>query len=794
MAGFNQKTATGNAYQPIASRDKRLHLSALGALLDVEGFWGLRPDGVDLEQWRHLLALARDHYVRVVYVGFLCPLGHRAALVKVTERKFETIGTGAGRRRAAVLRQRYFIVPRERVKAFPAGVHEFNGNNFPFTQVEILTRVTPNLVAPGSGKSKVTPVPGKPIFDTVVVNGQNVSITNRMAFWPMVAADHDVRFDVAATDIAGRRVTFSMPLMFVSEIVNHHRADALKAAYNAEQAARRRGSLAGATVCYAPFTPGDKGDPRLPTETMTFAAGHMRAGVHFPLDPNFHPETETARVGIRAVQRMLAQPGAISEVAYPAVYKQHRFGESNPSKNPGQVFLALRQVRHLNFGEGAGQAKTDTLGALAAPQMAIQGLSRVMGPVAAAPPANENDAAQIENALGKVIGNQFDPADFFKGATILGGVDLSDLLAVVHTLTGGDVPKLLSRELPDRVEATYDWETQIHKSDPLGLFVPRADATKPHTTLSMHALISAPLGAPDQATHQAHAVLTNFKVNLFGFVILWFEELTFRSKDGQKPDVAVTLRDGDDAVQFGGPLEFVNELRNFIPSNGFSDPPSLAVTPSGIAASFSLNLPTLSVGIFSLSNASLGAGFNLPFDAKPCSVAFNFSTRQQPFSLTVSLLGGGGFFAIGVSARGVTEIEAALEFGAGVAIDLGVASGHVEIKAGVYFHWLEPEPDKGSIELAGYVRLYGELSVLGLISASLTFNLQLAYLKAGGASVVWGEATLTIEVEVLFFSASVSVKCRREFGGSKSDPKFIDLVPDAATWTRYCEAFAEEAA
>jgi hypothetical protein len=89
-------------------------------------------------------------------------------------------------------------------------------------------------------------------------------------------------------------------------------------------------------VCYAPFTPGDKGDPRLPTETMTFAAGHMRAGVHFPLDPNFHPETETAMVGIRAVQRLLAQPNAISEVAYPAVYKQHRFGESNPSKNPGR--------------------------------------------------------------------------------------------------------------------------------------------------------------------------------------------------------------------------------------------------------------------------------------------------------------------------------------------------------------------------------------------------------------------------------------------------------------------------
>jgi hypothetical protein len=161
----------------------------------------------------------------------------------------------------------------------------------------------------------------------------------------------------------------------------------------------------------------------------------------------------------------------------------------------------------------------------------------------------------------------------------------------------------------------------------------------------------------------------------------------------------------------------------------------------------------------------------------------------------VSLLGGGGFFLIGISSQGVNEIEAALEFGAAIAIDLGVASGGVEIKAGVYFHWLEPQPNQGSVDLAGYVRLHGELSVLGLISASLTFNLQLAYHKEiGKGSMVWGEATLVIEVEVLFFSASVSVRCRKDFAGSQSDPKFIDLVPDQATWDEYCAAFAAEAA
>jgi hypothetical protein len=310
----------------------------------------------------------------------------------------------------------------------------------------------------------------------------------------------------------------------------------------------------------------------------------------------------------------------------------------------------------------------------------------------------------------------------------------------------------------------------------------------------MHGLITTPVQNPQNATFEAKAGLSNFKVNLFGFVIIWFEDLRFSSKNGQKPDVAVDLRQGNDAVQFGGPLEFVNTLRELVPANGFSDPPELSVTPSGIAASYSLTLPAVSVGVFSLSNLSLGAGFNLPFDSRPASVAFHFSKREQPFSLTVSFLGGGGFFAIAISTRGVTEIEAALEFGAGVAIDLGVASGSVEVKAGVYFHWLEPVPDQGSVELAGYVRLHGELSVLGLISASLTFNLQLSYLKEGGSSTVWGMATLVIEVEVLFFSADVSVTCRREFGGSQSDPKFIDLIPSPGIWTEYCEAFAQEAA
>jgi hypothetical protein len=788
MAGFDEVDDWGKRFIPRSSRVRRLQLTSLGAIADLEGGWEILPAGVDLEQWRHIAALGRDQYVRVVYRGYLLPCGHNASLMRVTERTFGSLD-GDPARRVALLRQRYFIVVRKRIVELPFPDHVHHGHNLPFTAVELLTRVTPDLALPGIGDSALVPDGADVIYGAALAKDK--------AFWPVVPKTPgpgfvDVQFEAVGTDICGARISFHMPMLFVSKEANRTKAPEIRRAYDRPQVApRRTADLGGATVCFAPYTPGDKGDSRLSAASMTFRAGE-RSQFH-PTQPNFHPEVDVARVGIKPVQKLLGQPKAVVDVTYPEIYKSHGYD----ADNAGGLFLQVINAAHtLAFGGGAGAPKTDALGGLAAPGMAILGLSRVMGPTGAQPPADMTDRAQVEAALAKIVGNVFDPKDVFKGATILGGVDLADLLDVVGDLAGAEVPKLLSRELPPaaptRVEASFDWHTQVTRSDPLKLVVPRADPAHP-TTLSMQGLVTTPLADPSAASANATAELTNFKVNLFGFIIIWFDDLHFSAASGRKPDVAVGIHP-DDGIRFGGPLEFVNELRKVIPSNGFSDPPSLSVTPSGIAASYSLNLPGIGVGIFSLTNASLGAGFELPFDATPASVRFNFSERAHPFSLTVSLLGGGGFFAIGISARGVQEIEAALEFGAQLSIDLGVASGGVEIKAGVYFHWKETIPDKGSVELAGYIRLHGELSVLGLISASLTFNLQLAYRKDEDAhtSVVWGEATLTVEVDIAFISFDVSVSCRKELAGGAADPRFIDLIPDEPTWAEYCGAFAVE--
>jgi hypothetical protein len=773
MAGFDEP-----GFVPRTSRAERLSVSALGALLDAEGNWNPPPpDNVGLKQWRHLAALGRDHYVQVVYKGSLgCP-GNEASLIKVTERKFEEVKVGSKTTRAAVLRQRFFIVPQERVRVLTPADHKFHGHNCPFVSIEILTRVTPNLRPPGEKENKLGPVAssGDPIYGVV---------PNRACFWPMVGPEDgpkDFLFDLVGTDKAGNRHPFSMPLLFIGIEANQIEdvMTVVRDRYNKE-GNRRKTSFGNAAVCFAPEDAAAKGDTKLPTLEVLFRAGDP--GHKSPKKPRYFPEIEKAQVGIAAIQRLLQKNSETVWVTYTDAYSNNGFGDP---ENPGEVFLKTLKVEELNFADG--KTKSDTLGALATPSMAIQGISRIMGPVAAKPPANPNDPEQIEDALGGMMKNQFNALDFFQGAKILGGVDLGTIIgAAVKPLIGEDVPKLVSKQLADRFEARFDWKTNVDNSDQDGLFLPNPEPGA-QTTLKMQGVMSAPLVAPAATTFDANAILENFKVNLFGFVTVWFDKLTFHSVTGSKPDVVVDLHPTDKAIEFGGALEFVNQLREIIPSNGFSDPPEITVTPSGIAAGFSVSVPSLAVGIFALEHLSLGAGFALPFDERPAEVRFNFSERQRPFSLTVSLLGGGGFFLIGLGTEGVREIEAALEFGAAVSINLGVASGGVEIKAGVYFHWLTE-----SVELAGYVRLHGELDVLGLISASLTFNLQLAYLKDNKHSVVWGEATLVIEVEVLCFSADVSVKCRREFGGSDGDPKFIDLIPDQSTWDAYCGAFAEE--
>jgi hypothetical protein len=218
--------------------------------------------------------------------------------------------------------------------------------------------------------------------------------------------------------------------------------------------------------------------------------------------------------------------------------------------------------------------------------------------------------------------------------------------------------------------------------------------------------------------------------------------------------------------------------------------------------------------VLTIQNIAFGAGVSVPFTGKPARARFNFSEREDPFLVTVMGLGGGGFFAISLGLDGVEIFEMGIEVGASVALDLGVASGEVHALAGFYFKLESKDPDPDQITLEAYIRLGGSVNVLGIASVSVEFYLGLKYQDP--PNELWGQASLTVEVEVLCFSKSFSFTVERRIAGGDTSaslrpgvlaatggPRLASLAPvrtrplfaftdlmDQDEWTAYAGAFA----
>ena len=191
------------SYDPPPIDVDLLALTSLGAWVDTRGAWDFpQPVGLSVEEWRHRATLGRDHYVRVVYSGFLFPFGHRASLVKISERQFHAHLPG----NPAYVRQRMFLIVREPVKTFRNTGLKYDGPDtkrtgeqydlmMPFEAVRLLTRVSPLLDPPET---------------------DDIADSLQSAFWPYVGGQ-PFKFHVLGTDVDGNPVDMSMPLIFVGK-------------------------------------------------------------------------------------------------------------------------------------------------------------------------------------------------------------------------------------------------------------------------------------------------------------------------------------------------------------------------------------------------------------------------------------------------------------------------------------------------------------------------------------------------------------------------------------------------
>ncbi|MCB9569103.1 MAG: hypothetical protein H6710_18130 [Myxococcales bacterium] len=722
-------------YQTVNSDPARadlLLLSSLGAWLDLEALW--RDESLPLLSWDHRATMGRDHFVRVVRRGFIFPFGHRALKIDVTERKLQQQPIG---RLAAYLRKRTFVVILEPELTYlpgDAARYPHQGREVALETVRIVDRRTPNLDAVGPASQISGPW------------------SPESAFWLRVGGA-DLKLTIVGTDRAGQRVDLCAPAAFIAQpspldppgrmLVMANAAIASMAATTA----RNTHDLGGQALAFAPSAAARDTTFEAASVTLSATGAAWQPGdAHRP----FFPWTAAATIVAPTLRHFGGGPGPHA-VTYHARYLSSGFdGQSD-------VFLALASPPELAFGGGNS---ADRVGGLITPNLKVGGLSRKLG--------------LVGEGLSSLDSGKFDPATYFGGiadAKLLGGITLAAILGK-PPLSAGQTPHWVEEEAGGVRRYRLAWSTTDFVES--GFFKRRGA-----TSLTLEAVAEVATDGAVAAT--TSATLTKFGIELFEVIGVDFQSLAFIARPGQKPDVDVDISD----VRLLGALSFVNRLKDFLDLANFNDPPAIDVSASGITVSYTLAIPAITIGVFSLQNLRLSAGLTLPFDGTPLRARFAFSSRTDPFTITVMIFGGGGFFALGVGLDGVESVEVLLEFGGNWALDFGVASGGIHAMAGIYIRHEEP----ATTALTGYVRAGGGISVLGIVSVSIELYIGLTYQKTGDSSVAWGEASLTVEVEVLFFSVGFSVTVRREFSGSSVSPTFADALSEAE-WAEYAAAFA----
>ena len=793
-------------FSPIPVPANNLMLSSLGAYLNWHVFFNISSplDGyLNIREWEHIATLGRDHYVKIVEKGYLFPFGHRAALVKVTERKFHQ------QTHSAVNRQHMYIVVLQKEVLYSRYDPDGKFIEFPFQAVRLETSVTPNI--------------DKPTGSTIL------SGTSAYNFYIKVGGD-GFKFDVISTDKEGFEHRFRMPMVFLENIIARDSKQMeqlipiynLKTDFTLANFWNQKIAFANCLV---------DGDTSFETDSINFG------GQSYPAkgegDIKFHPKVQVANVFIKQVQELTGQHKTASITL-------------EDDNNAGQVFAKVTGAV-VDFSGGS-----DKSGGFLSPNMSISALSKLQGPVG-------GDLNDIKNLLFKA--DQFFKApNGLKPPKIFGVIDIFSLLSnldlggsfnsladqigtirkeiedakneilslenqaketsedmtaqlaaakktisdkvkeLLDTLSSSipKIPNFKSYVTEEAAYAEYKWQPVL-KGNQIEVIsgILNVNVDNPNTALTVLTQLEKPFDTAKATTLNSTARFEKFGIDIVPLLMVNFNYLEFKSGSSQKTDIKVDI-DPENPIVFKGALSFVNNLQSIIPNTGFSDDgPYIEIQPSGVTAGFNISIPNVQVGICSICNISLGASITLPFTGDPLTLAFNFCTRENPFLLTVSCFGGGGFFLMVSTLYGIQSVEAAFEFGAALSLNVGVASGSVSAMGGFYFKVEKitqtvsgVDHELTQVDLTGYIRINGNLSILGLITVSLEFYLAFTAVFVGNKiEKLEGEATLKVKVEVLFFSKTVSVTVHRELQGADADPKFAEMI-DQDDWQTYCLAFA----
>jgi hypothetical protein len=560
-------------------------------------------------------------------------------------------------------------------------------------------------------------------------------------FWVQVGG-RDFRFALQGTDWAGQVIGFDVPLVFIPGDRPFNQT-AFAQVFATASTSRHTAAVGSTSISLvAPETQAAREVAPLTVESVQLGVQQALPGV---TSSPVLPVLSSMRVVVDAAAHFSGARTAVDAVWHQA-YRDSGF---DGAANALGTYLRLPSRLPIDFGDPR------RIGGLAKPDMQVAALTVLKGAV----PAGFDPRQPLSLDLLK---------EQFSTAKVLGVVPLNDIVDFGRL----GPPELTEKVTPALAELTYAFSAPIRSQDNPSVLQPAG----PDAAIQLTARVVRRF-ADGVTTASVSGRITDVAITVAGIVTLRFASLEFRADPGTGPSVTPHGL----SLSFDGELKFLQQLSEALDELGGGGT-TVRVGTDKITAGFTVTVPALSMGMFSLTNLSVSALLTVPFDGRPVEFSFGVGERFKPFSVMVSLFTGGGFLALTMTSDRVERVEAALEFGGSMQLDLIVASGGLSVMAGIYLRL-----DGGGVTLGGYLRASGQVTVLGIITISADFFMQLSYQESTGKAI--GQASLTLGIKVLFFSKSVTLSIERRFSPTTGDPTFTECF-DIEDWEVYCGAFA----
>jgi len=330
---------------------------------------------------------------------------------------------------------------------------------------------------------------------------------------------------------------------------------------------------------------------------------------------------------------------------------------------------------------------------------------------------------------------------------------------------------LAAATTPYEFHVDYNFSPQLMEGPPgLPIFSPAPDASMDVRTTYRKRIVpvDAVQGNLGQDYLSIYASIKNFDIVLLPnlkFLTLSFREVSFKSENGSKPAISALLK----SIAFGDALQWIAELANLI--GGLAGRiPGVTVDETGVQVAYAVALPALSAGAFSISGLGVAIGALIPFSNDPMLTTLGFASEAKKCHIRVGIYGGTLFVNGGMAPASSTDgqgnivpalrsFHSAIETGFTGDASVGPAHGEVHLFCGVYYG-----NDFGRCRLSGYVDAGGNCDIGGLIRMVVNWHLALNYASEGNR--VWGECTVSIDIEIGFFSISFALTMRKDISGS----------------------------